>query len=124
MRNRETTHVQLPAMLSVGARSDVLVWRQQVGAFRAYDDPRRVVSVGLPGMADLGAIVAVTITPDMVGQTIGVAVQAECKHGGRQSAAQAGWQAAVERRGGIYRIVRSAGAMDELVADVQAGRWR
>ena len=123
-RNRETTHVQNPALLAVGARPDVLVWRQQSGLFRAYDNPERVVRVGVPGIADTGMIVAVTITPDMVGRTIGVAVQPEFKvpRSGQQSESQANWQAAVELRGGVYRLVRSAGDMARLVAEVQDGR--
>jgi len=120
-KNRETTHVQHPAMLAVGARSDVLVWRQQSGLF--FTREGNPVRVGLPGMADAGMIVAVTVTPDMVGRTVGVAVQPEFKAGGQQSEAQANWQAAVERRGGIYRLVRSSADMLRLVGDVQHGRW-
>lgn len=125
-RNRETTHVQNPAILSVGQRNDVLVWRQQSGLFRTYEPPYTPVRVGLPGMSDSGMIVAVTITPEMVGKTIGVAVQPEFKSGrGQQSERQADWQRAVECRGGVYRIVRSEADMLALVADVQAGKaWR
>lgn len=124
--NRETRTVQHPALLAVGARPDVLAWRQQAGLFRAYDNPDRVVRVGLPGMADAGMIVAVTITPDMVGKTIGVAVQPEFKAGrGQQSEPQQNWQRAVEARGAVYRLVRSPNDMQQLVADVQHGRaWR
>lgn len=120
-KNRETTHVQHPAMVAVGARPDVLVWRQQSGLFfTRMGDP---VRVGLPGMADAGMIVAVTITPDMVGRTVGVAVQPEFKAGGQQREAQANWQRAVGQRGGIYRVVRSSDDMLRLVDDVQHGRW-
>lgn len=123
-QNRETRTVQNPALLAVGARPDVLIWRQQSGVFRSYDDPTRVVRVGVTGQADAGAIVAVTITPDMVGKTIGVAVQPEFKAGkGKQREAQVNWQKAVEKRGGIYRLVRSEADMLQLVDDVQAGRW-
>lgn len=113
-------------MLAVGRRQDVLSWRQQAGLFRAYEDPDRLVRVGLPGMADAGMIVAVTITQDMVGKTIGVAVQPEFKTArGQQSEAQKNWQRAVEARGAVYRLVRSAGDMQQLVEDVQHGRaWR
>lgn len=124
MKNRETTHTQNPALLAVGARDDVLVWRQQVGMFRRYEPPYQPVRIGLPGMADAGLMVAVTITPEMVGRTVAVAVQAEFKtDAGRQSPAQRDWQAAVEKRGGIYRIVRSAEEMVDLVEDVKSGRW-
>ena len=123
-QNRETREAQNPALLEVGARSDVLVWRQQVGVFRSYDDPSRVVRVGLPGMSDAGMIVAVTITPDMVGKTIGVAVQPEFKTSkGKQREKQERWQKAVEQRGGIYRLIHSAAEMLRLVEDVKHGRW-
>jgi hypothetical protein len=120
-RNTETLTVQHPAMLLAGSRPDVLVFRQQSGLFLTHaGTPCRV---GLPGMADMGLIVATVITPDMVGRTVGVAVQAEAKTpAGRQSEAQVLWQRAVEQRGGVYRIVRSADDMRQLIADVQSGR--
>lgn len=69
-------------------------------------------------------VVAVTITPDMVGQTIGVAVAPEFKtSSGQQSGSQRTWQLAFQARGGVYRLVRSAADMVALVDDVQAGRW-
>lgn len=110
-------------MLAVGQRQDVLVWRQQSGLFRQFEAPHTPVRVGQPGMSDAGMIVAVTITPDMVGKTIGVAVQPEFKARGKQSTAQSNWQRAVAKRGGIYRLVRSEADMLALVDDVQAGRW-
>lgn len=126
MKTREVRTVQHPAMLAVGARPDVLVWRQQSGLFRSYSDPDRLVRVGVPGMSDAGMIVAVTITEAMVGKTIGVCCQPEFKTTrGQQSDAQAGWQRAVESRGAVYRLVRSPDDMQQLVADVQHGRaWR
>ena len=123
-KNRETRTVQSPSLLAVGARPDVLIWRQQSGMFRAFDDPTKVVRVGQAGMSDSMAVVAVTITPEMVGRTIGVAVAAEYKTPtGRQSEAQQNWQRAFEQRGGIYRLIRNAADMLALVSDVQAGRW-
>lgn len=101
-----------------------MIWRQQSGVFRAYDNPQNVVRVGQPGMADSLAVVAVTITPDMVGKTVGVAVAAEYKTDrGRQSEAQVNWQRAFQLRGGIYRVIRSAAEMVGLVDEVQRGRW-
>jgi hypothetical protein len=125
-KNRETRTVQNPALLAVGARRDVMIWRQQSGMFRRMDDPEQLVRVGQTGMADAMAVVAVTITPDMVGKTIGAAVAPEFKtKRGQQSEAQADWQRAFEARGGVYRLVRSADDMLALVAEVQSGRaWR
>ena len=123
-KNRETRTVQNPAVLAVGARRDVLVWRQQAGLYRAYDNPDRIVRVGLAGMSDAGMIVAMKITPDLVGKTVGVAVQPEFKTSqGKQRAEQLCWQRAVEQRGGVYAIVRSADEMLELVDRVQRGEF-
>ena len=123
-RNRETRTVAHPALLAVGARPDVLVWKQPVGLFRALNDPERKVFVGVPGQSDAMDVVAVTITEEMVGKTIGVAVAPEFKTAtGTQRESQENWQRAFEARGGIYRLVRSADDMQQLVHDVQAGRW-
>lgn len=123
-QNPETRLSQNPALLAVGSRPDVLIWRQQSGVFRSYDDPSRIVRVGVPGMADAGAIVAVKITPDMVGKTVGVAVQPEFKTArGTQRDKQANWQAAVEQRGGVYALVRSDADMVKLVERVQRGHF-
>jgi len=123
-QQRETREASNPALLAVGLRPDVLVWRQQSGVFRSFTDPKRIVTVGHKGLSDAGMIVAVTITPGMVGKTVGVAVQPEFKtQRGRQSADQINWQNAVEKRGGIYRLVRSADDMTQLVEDVQNGNW-
>lgn len=90
--------------------------------FRAYDNPDKVVRIGVPGIADSLGVVALTITPDMVGRTIGVAIAPEFKTpSGRQSDAQRRWQHAFEQRGGVYRIIRSADDMRRLVEDVQSG---
>ena len=123
-QNPETKTAAHPALLAVGARPDVMVWKQPVGLFRALEDPQRKVMVGTPGQSDAMAVVAVTITPEMVGKTIGVAVAPEFKTStGRQSERQQLWQVAFEKRGGVYRLVRSAADMLQLVSDVQAGRF-
>lgn len=123
-QNRETKTVAHPALLAVGTKQDVLVWKQPVGLFRALNDPERKVFVGTPGQSDAMAVVQVTITADMVGKTVGVAVAPEFKTSkGAQSERQENWQTAFTRRGGIYRLVRSEADMLQLVDDVQAGRW-
>lgn len=100
-----------------------MIWRQQSGLFRAYDRPEQIVRVGVPGMADSMGVVAVTITPEWIGRTVGLAVAAEFKTDtGRQSDAQKLWQAAFEARGGVYRVVRSAEEMTQLIEDVRDGR--
>lgn len=75
-------------------------------------------------MADSLAVVAVTITPAMVGKTIGVAVAPEFKTAsGKQSERQKLWQRAFESRGGVYRLVRNQAEMVALINDVKAGNW-
>ena len=123
-QQRETREVLNPALLEVGARPDVLIWRQTTGTFRAMDNPERVVKVGTPGMADAMMVVQVEVTPDMVGRKIGVAVAVEAKTlVGRQREAQKLWELAFTKRGGIYRLIRSAADILEVVRNVQAGNW-
>lgn len=124
MQNRETRETQNPAMLAVGCRKDVLVWRQQSGVFRSYDDPNRVVRVGQSGMSDAMMVVEVEITPDMVGRKIGVAVAPEFKtKTGKQSEAQRNWAAAFTARSGVYQLVRTPAEMIDLVERVKRGQW-
>lgn len=124
-RNAET-NLQNSAFNAVGRRDDVMIWRQQSGAFRALEDPSRIVKVGTPGISDALAVVGVEVTPEMVGKRIGVAVGVEFKtEAGRQSDAQKRWQAAFEARGGLYRIVRSAADIVQLVENVKSGEaWK
>lgn len=105
-RNAETNTQNeiLVAMSQAGA----LVWRNQSGLFRSYDNPNRLVRVGVPGMPDVIGVVPVTITADMVGKTVGVAVGCEVKTpNGKQRDKQELWQRALEQRKGIYLITRS-----------------
>lgn len=118
------TRVQNGSFLAVGQRSDVMLWRQQVGKYRHLNQPNLLVSIGVPGMADSMGVVEVVITPDMVGRKIGVAIAPEFKTPtGRQAEAQKRWQAAFEARGGIYRLIRSPEEMVAMVEDVKNGRW-
>lgn len=117
-KNTETTAIQNPCLI---AASDypVLIWRQQAGLYRSYDDPKRLVRVGLPGMADTGMIVPMKITPEMVGQTVGVAVQVEFKtETGRQSEKQKNWQQAVLIAGGRYEIIKSVDEFRRLIESI------
>lgn len=122
MAQNPETKIQGRCFLAVGQNPAVLVWRQQVGRYHPINQPNVLVNIGTPGMADSLAVVAVTITPEMLGKTIGVAVAAEFKTAtGRQAEAQKKWQRAFEARGGVYRLVRSPEEMEQLVEDVRSG---
>ena len=113
--------IQRAAFLAVGTRPDVAAFRLQSGLFRTlYSDQK--VRVGQPGMADGLMVVAVTVTPEMVGRVLGVAAFPEFKtQTGRQAEAQHNFQRAVQSRGAPYRLIRSAEDMLAFVADVQRG---
>lgn len=120
------TKIQNEAVLEVGLRDDVLIWRQHVGLFHPYKRPAITIEIGEPGMADLGAIVAVTITPEMVGRTVGIAVQPEVKtlaKDSKQRKSQEKWEAAVKMVGGIYALIRSPDDLVALIDRVQRGQW-
>jgi hypothetical protein len=105
----------LVAMSQAGA----LVWRNQVGVFRAMDDPNRIIKVGVPGMADVIGVVPVVITAEMVGKTVGVAVGCEVKTPlGKQRDKQKLWQHAMQRHHGIYLITRSPDQAIQQLASI------
>lgn len=114
-------NIQNECLLAVGMRHDVLPMRLQSGLFRSLND-NRIIRVGQKGVADSMLIVAVEITADMIGSMVPVAVAAEFKtKKGKQSEDQKSWQSAFEKRGGIYRLIRSAGEIETLVRQVKSG---
>lgn len=122
MANKET-NLQNSILLDIGARQDVFVWRNQTGVFRSFDNPDRIIKVGNPGAPDILGVVMTTITPDMVGMQVGIAIGPEIKTGtGRQSDQQKKWEAAFTARAGVYRIIRSTAEMVKLISDVKAGK--
>lgn len=70
---------------------------------------------GHAGMSDLGGWTPVTITSDMVGETLAVYTQAEIKTTDRPSEDQLRWIANVQRFGGIAGIVRTDDDLRELL---------
>ena len=104
MANKET-NLQNQIMLTM-SKAGMLVYRQMVGKFRPIYN-NSVISVGVPGMADIGAIKPITITPDMVGKTIGVAVNVEVKtETGKQQNNQKIWETSFKSKGGVYIVSR------------------
>ena len=118
-------NIQNASLLAIGSDPDVLAMRLQSGVFRSMDDPSRIVKVGTPGVSDSIAIVKVTVTPDMVGKDIAVCAAAEFKTlKGKQREAQIKWQAAFEKRGGRYRLIRSPSEMTEFINSVKSNPSR
>jgi hypothetical protein len=108
------TALQNQIRLAVSAEcGDVTLWRNHTGALKSADG--RMVQFGLcPGSADLIGIRAVTITPDMVGQTIGQFVAMEIKMpGGRVRPDQVQFLEHVRSKGGLSAVAKST---DEAVA--------
>lgn len=107
MANAETT-LQQQIRLAHGTRSDLRLFRNQVGQL---PDPRtgRPVQFGLArGSADLIGWRTITITPDMVGQQLAVFTSIEVKTPtGRIRPEQQAWLTAVQTAGGIAGIARS-----------------
>jgi len=105
--NAETT-LQQQIRLALGTRSDLRLFRNQVGQL---PDPRtgRPVQFGLArGSADLIGWRTITITPDMVGQRVAVFTSIEVKTPtGRIRPDQHAWLGAVQSAGGIAGIARS-----------------
>ena len=92
------------------------LFRNNTGTLR--DINGRPVSFGLcKGSADLIGWRTVTVTPEMVGQTVAIFASIEVKaaSGGRIRPEQQAWLNAVAAAGGIAGIARSVGeAMDLL----------
>lgn len=118
MANPETD-LKNEILLELGQRPDVYIQNTPCGVFRALDSERRV-RIGNPGQSDLYAVVAVTITPDMVGQTVGVAWFPEVKTArGSQQDNQKLFAHAVTRRGAEYSLIRSVEQALEALRKIQ-----
>lgn len=74
----------------------------------------RALRLGVAGMSDLGGLTSVIITPEMIGQCVGIDVQIECKFGrARATPEQAAYISIMQSLGARAGIARS-------VADAQA----
>jgi hypothetical protein len=113
--NAETT-LQQQIRLAVGTRSDLRLFRNQVGSL---PDPRtgRLVTFGLAkGSADLVGWRTITITPDMVGRQLAVFTSIEVKTPtGRIRPEQHAWLSTVQGAGGIAGIARSIQDANDLL---------
>jgi hypothetical protein len=110
------TDLQQRIRLALGIRSDLRLFRNQVGQL---PDPRtgRPVQFGLArGSADLIGWRTVVVTPEMVGQRIAVFTSIEVKTPtGRVRPEQQAWQRTVSAAGGIAGIARSIQDANEIL---------
>ena len=115
MANAETD-LQQRIRLALGTRSDLRLFRNQVGQL---PDPRtgRPVQFGLArGSADLIGWRTITITPDMVGRQLAVFTSIEVKTPtGRIRPMQHAWLSTVQGAGGIAGIARSIQDANDLL---------
>lgn len=118
MANAETD-LQQRIRLALGTRSDLRLFRNQVGQL---PDPRtgRPVQFGLArGSADLIGWRTIVVTPDMVGQRIAVFTSLEIKTPtGRLAPTQRAWMGAVLKAGGIAGVARTVSDAHHIVANL------
>lgn len=98
------------------SRGPVRLWRNNTGALR--DQRGQLVRYGLcQGSSDLIGYRSVTITPDMVGQTVAVFTAIEVKAPkGRVTAEQEAFLQLVAEAGGISGVARS---VSDAVATIE-----
>lgn len=89
------TDLTAQILISLSARGDCRVWRQNSGVFRAPRSERRIRSVP-KGAADISGI-----GPG------GRRLELETKVKHKQSPEQLAWEKMITRYGGVYRIVKS-----------------
>ena len=71
----EETNIMNKIMLAM-SKKGYLCWRNNVGLFKTPDG-KRTINIGVKGSPDIMAIKPTIITPDMVGQTVGIFVGVE-----------------------------------------------
>ena len=98
--------IQQAILARLGAVPGLVVWRNNTGAMKA--DGGRFVRFGALGSADVLGVAGPS------GQFIALEVKAP---GGRVSAVQTRWGAAIRACGGVYLVVRS---VDEAVNGLRA----
>ena len=124
MANAETT-LQQQIRLALGSRSDLRIFRNQVGSL---PDPRtgRLVTFGLArGSADLIGWRTVTITPDMVGRQLAVFTSIEVKTPtGRVRPEQQAWLSTVNDAGGLAGVARSVSDAHAIIHSRNQQAWQ
>jgi len=97
------------------SRGRVRLWRNNTGRLR--DERGQLVTFGLcPGSADLIGYRSVTVTPDMVGQTLAVFAAVEVKaERGRPTPEQTAFLEHVTAAGGLAGIARSVADAERIL---------
>lgn len=103
----------------LGLEKSIMIWNNPTGVAKTMDG-KRVIKFGLEGSADIMGVQAVTITPDMIGQTIGrlVAIETKTKTG-KQRKQQSNFQKAIEARGALYILARDIADVKGLKDDTK-----
>jgi hypothetical protein len=89
--------IQQNIRLALGQRDDIMLFRINVGKFRPLEGGARVIQSAPEGTPDLLGVMS-------PGRAFAIEVKTEK---GKQRTAQAAWQNAWEKRGGIYILARS-----------------
>lgn len=89
--------LQQEIRLALGMRDDIFMFRINVGKFRPLEGGGRIIQSAPEGTPDLLGVL-------LPGKAFGIEVKTAK---GQQRDAQKKWQAAWERRGGIYVLARS-----------------
>lgn len=118
MTDNAATQLVKQTILALSQDPDIRAWRNNTGAAWMgkpqflrngsviITNPRRV-AFGVPGSGDVIGFQRITITSEMVGQTIARYITAECKSGaGRQSDIQKKFQKMATEFGAAYVVVR------------------
>jgi len=95
----------LKRVMMEASKLGLRVWRNNTGALRDQDG--RLVRYGLcVGSSDLIGLIPVTITPDMIGQTLAVFTAIEVKAPGKKpTEEQAKFLAAIRKNKGIALLI-------------------
>lgn len=118
---RTEAHVKNDVIDALSRDGDFMVWNHPTGTFFTQDG--YPVKCGRPGSMDVIGCVRVTITPDMVGRQVGLALGIETKHPttGGQRETQVRFQRAWEMRGGIYVLTRTHEGLREMILERAKG---
>jgi hypothetical protein len=97
------------------SRGRVRLWRNNTGRLR--DERGQLVTFGLcPGSADLIGYRSVTVTPDMVGETLAVFAAVEVKaERGRPTPEQSAFIEHIRAAGGLAGVARSVEDAEQIL---------